>query len=183
VDHSVELLQASSTLVLDTDGSLQIAAVSLVKDAEATTPLQYSFGARDAVFGVPLVVQLPEGQQAAGSKLLVRLAYTTAPTAGAIQWLPPEQTKGGKHPYLFTQASDTRTLTRNSSIAVLLCRAVLTFFCSSVTLLPLVSLFSPFRALFSAKPSMRALSCPAKTPLRTSSPTALASRWMLRSAR
>ena len=110
VDHSVELLQASSTLVLDTDGSLQIAAVSLVKDAEATTtPLQYSFGARDAVFGVPLVVQLPEGQQAVGSKLVVRLAYNTAPTAGAIQWLPPEQTKGGKHPYLFTQASDTHT--------------------------------------------------------------------------
>lgn len=33
----------------------------------------------------------------------VQIAYRTTPTATACQWLPPSQTAGKKHPYLFTQ--------------------------------------------------------------------------------
>ncbi|CAN0538963.1 unnamed protein product, partial [Laminaria digitata] len=33
----------------------------------------------------------------------VRISFCTSPRSTAIQWLPPEQTHGGKRPYLFTQ--------------------------------------------------------------------------------
>jgi len=99
VEHSVELLQPTGELVLDTDGKLKVSKVELVSGGA----LSFAFGASDSTFGVPLVVSLPADAQAAGSKLVVRVSYETSPDAGAIQWLPKEQTKGGKHPYLFTQ--------------------------------------------------------------------------------
>jgi leukotriene-A4 hydrolase len=34
----------------------------------------------------------------------VRISYTTSPQAAALQWLSPEQTAGGKQPFLFTQS-------------------------------------------------------------------------------
>ena len=33
----------------------------------------------------------------------VKIGYRTSPEASALQWLGPEQTAGGKHPYLFSQ--------------------------------------------------------------------------------
>ena len=34
----------------------------------------------------------------------VKIAYSTSPEAAALQWLSPEQTAGGKKPFLFTQS-------------------------------------------------------------------------------
>lgn len=34
----------------------------------------------------------------------VKIAYATSPQAAALQWLSPEQTAGGKQPFLFTQS-------------------------------------------------------------------------------
>lgn len=34
----------------------------------------------------------------------IAVQYSTSPSAPAIQWLTPEQTAGGKHPFLFTQS-------------------------------------------------------------------------------
>jgi leukotriene-A4 hydrolase len=34
----------------------------------------------------------------------VKINYSTSPSAAALQWLSPEQTAGGKHPFLFTQS-------------------------------------------------------------------------------
>lgn len=34
----------------------------------------------------------------------VKIAYSTSPNAAALQWLTPEQTAGGKKPFLFTQS-------------------------------------------------------------------------------
>lgn len=31
------------------------------------------------------------------------IGFAASPQASAVQWLPPEQTAGKKHPYLFTQ--------------------------------------------------------------------------------
>ena len=40
--------------------------------------------------------------KAAGSKISVAILYATSPTATAAQWLPPAQTAGKKHPYVFS---------------------------------------------------------------------------------
>lgn len=34
----------------------------------------------------------------------VKIAYSTSPEAATLQWLSPEQTAGGKKPFLFTQS-------------------------------------------------------------------------------
>ena len=39
----------------------------------------------------------------AASSALVAITYRTSPGSTAVQWLRPEQTAGGVHPYLFTQ--------------------------------------------------------------------------------
>jgi leukotriene-A4 hydrolase len=51
-------------------------------------------------FGSPLSITLPS---VVSDSLKVRIFYETSPEASAIQWLGAEQTKGKKHPYLFTQ--------------------------------------------------------------------------------
>jgi len=54
-------------------------------------------------------VVLPEDLRASGTELQVEIIYETAPgdECTAVQWLPPEQTAGKLHPYLFTQCQST----------------------------------------------------------------------------
>ena len=52
--------------------------------------------------GSKLTVALPS-PLGSGQRATVRLRFTTSPGASALQWLRPEQTAGGRHPYLFTQ--------------------------------------------------------------------------------
>lgn len=60
-------------------------------------PLPWKVGPADEKKGSPLIVGLhPE------TKRLV-IKYKSAPDAGALQWLTPEQTAGKKKPYLFSQ--------------------------------------------------------------------------------
>ena len=55
-----------------------------------------------AVMGAALTVKLGE-TRAPGTTIDVVVSYRTSPSSSAVQWLRPEQTAGGKHPYLFTQ--------------------------------------------------------------------------------
>ena len=52
--------------------------------------------------GAALVIELPPDRGDQG-ECVVTVEYSTTPAGTAIQWLAPEQTAGGKHPYLFTQ--------------------------------------------------------------------------------
>lgn len=83
-------------VVLDTNG-LRIAAVT---DARGR-PLQWKVGAPVAEKGAPLTVTLPAAP--AGRRVRIAISYRSAPDAEALQWLAPEQTAGGKHPFLFSQ--------------------------------------------------------------------------------
>ncbi|MFT5511791.1 MAG: leukotriene-A4 hydrolase [Bacteroidia bacterium] len=49
-------------------------------------------------FGQDLAINLKKGTKS------ITIYYQTSPTSEALQWLKPEQTAGGKHPYLFSQS-------------------------------------------------------------------------------
>lgn len=56
------------------------------------------------VLGTPLHVTLPPGSASQPDlELRVGIRFATSPTSSAVQYLAPEQTAGGQHPYLFTQ--------------------------------------------------------------------------------
>ena len=89
-------LGASTELVLDSR-DLTIKSVHVLDATGQPTPAMFTLDATDAVLGQALRVALPAGTTA------VRIAYRTAPTAAALQWLAPAQT-AGTQPFLFTQS-------------------------------------------------------------------------------
>jgi len=61
------------------------------------TPVPFELGPEEPVLGQRLRLLLPAGTRE------VRLRYRTSPEAPALQWLDPQQTAGGRHPFLFSQ--------------------------------------------------------------------------------
>jgi len=90
----------ASEIVLDT----RDLAIEQVTDAEGR-PLTYNLGADVPHLGQPLTIKLPDE----GDRIVVR--YQTSPNAGALQWLSPQMTAGGKQPFLFTQGQAILTRT------------------------------------------------------------------------
>src|SRR3954468_24341569 len=79
-------------IVLD-DNGLEIEGVT----DDSKHPLPFKVGARDPNLGAPLTIGLlPD------TKRLV-ITYKSAPDAGALLWLTPQQTAGKKAPFLFNQ--------------------------------------------------------------------------------
>ncbi len=104
VDFDRELLTGSATLTIDRNfdacelvldiHGLVIGRVTLDDGSAA----RFVIGDPKPHLGSPLTIQLhPETQS-------VRIDYASAPGAAALQWLSPEQTSGGTHPFLFTQS-------------------------------------------------------------------------------
>lgn len=92
VTHHLERTSAEAPFVLDTQ-DLDIADIT----APDGRVLSFDLAAPDPHLGRRLSVTLPAGVDT------VTIRYRTAPTAAAMQWLDPEQTRGGKLPFLFTQ--------------------------------------------------------------------------------
>lgn len=90
----VEAQPGAEAIVLDSQG-LDIASV---KD-EAGRALPFTVGEAVEGKGAPVTVTLN------GARRIV-IAYA-APNAEALQWLAPEQTAGGEHPYLLSQGQPT----------------------------------------------------------------------------
>ena len=84
--------RAGGTLDLD---SRALAVASARSDTGAVVPLE--LGDEDPILGRRLRLRLPAGTRS------VTLRYATAPDAPALQWLSPAQTRGGRHPFLFSQ--------------------------------------------------------------------------------
>jgi len=103
VDFARQQLTGSATLqienrgarelVLDTNG-LAIARVVLDNGRNA----KFSIGEPVKYLGRRLAIAIEPSTKS------VRIDYATSPDAAAVQWLTPEQTAGGKHPFLFTQS-------------------------------------------------------------------------------
>lgn len=92
------------TVVLDTDG-LKIASVT----DGAGQPLQWELGQavegdENSLHGAPLTVRI--GASDSEEPRQITVTYSAA-NADALQWLSPEQTAGGKHPYLLSQGQPT----------------------------------------------------------------------------
>ena len=79
-------------LVLDTNG------LTVAKVTADGAPAKFSLGENVKFLGRALSIGIEPGTKS------VSIDYTTSPDAAAVQWLTPEQTAGGKHPFLFTQS-------------------------------------------------------------------------------
>jgi leukotriene A-4 hydrolase/aminopeptidase len=83
---------AEGTLDLDTKGLAVREALS-----QDGAPVPFELAPEEPVLGRRLRLALPAGTRE------VRIAYETSPDAAGLQWLSPEQTAGGRHPFLFSQ--------------------------------------------------------------------------------
>jgi len=84
----------AANLILDIR-DLDIQRVTLGDDEK---PATFELGKSDSVHGQPLTIGINPTTE------LVTVYYTTSPDGAALQWLPPNQTAGGQHPFLFTQS-------------------------------------------------------------------------------
>jgi aminopeptidase N len=97
----IQAAPGADTVVLDSQG-LEISAIT----DEAGKPLPFTVGATVEGKGEPLTVTLGPST-GSGQARRIRIAYTAAPGAEALQWLAPEQTAGGEQPYLLSQGQPT----------------------------------------------------------------------------
>lgn len=74
---------------------LIISKITLDQD---TTPAIFSTGIPEDFIGAAIIVKIKENTKK------VRIYYETSSDAEALQWMKPEQTKGGKYPFLYTQS-------------------------------------------------------------------------------
>jgi leukotriene-A4 hydrolase len=89
----IHLPHGGRELVLDTHG-LAVTRITL----DDGTTAAFTIGDTQPYLGAPLTIAVkPETKW-------VRVEYSSSPEAAAVQWLSPEQTAGGKHPFLFTQS-------------------------------------------------------------------------------
>jgi aminopeptidase N len=83
---------ASGTLDLDT----RDLTIERVEDAEQRE-LPFVLHPAEPILGSRLEIRI------ATATPRIRILYTTSPDASALQWLAPDQTAGGTHPFLFSQ--------------------------------------------------------------------------------
>jgi leukotriene-A4 hydrolase len=91
----IQAKPGAKEVILD-DKGLEIEAIT----DEAGSPLPYRVGANDESMGAPLTIQMGDTRQ-------IVIRYKSAPDAGALQWLTPEQTAGKKYPFLLSQGQPT----------------------------------------------------------------------------
>src|SRR5437870_620136 len=77
-------------------GPLDLDTRDLVIDevTDGSKRLEFTLHPAEPILGARLSIQLPSGSKS------VRIRYRTSPKASALQWLSPEQTAGGKKPFL-----------------------------------------------------------------------------------
>ena len=100
VTHHLLRSDSEAPFVVDTDGLTVLAVTD-----DAGNWLPHWAGAKAPHLGTPLTI----GLRSNTTKVTIR--YRTAPEAEAMQWLNPEQTNGGKAPFLFTQGQAILTRT------------------------------------------------------------------------
>lgn len=97
----------ASEIIIDSNG-LRVSAVT----DETGNVLEFDLGETVDGKGEPLTIQLPAQKLARPADLAedelapthrIAIEYVSAPDAEALQWLSPQQTAGGEHPFIFSQ--------------------------------------------------------------------------------
>ena len=109
-DFETHVLSGTATLSLERNGSakevvLDSKGLVIERISGGGAELKFALGKEDRILGSPLTVQLPSEVSA------ITITYRTSPAAGALQWLQPSQTAGGKRPYLYSQGEAIFTRT------------------------------------------------------------------------
>lgn len=103
VDFETKVLVGSATLTLDrkTDSKklfLDTNGLDVTSVKAGEVELKWELGERTSQLGAALTIALlPEVDE-------VTIAYSSRPSAEAVQWLSPEQTTDKEQPFLFTQS-------------------------------------------------------------------------------
>lgn len=91
----IQAAEGAGEIILDSDG-LQIASIT---DADGNA-LDFTLGNHVDGKGEPLTIAIGQEQ---GNPRQITITYAAAKEAEALQWLAPQQTAGGEHPFLFSQ--------------------------------------------------------------------------------
>ncbi|MCH7619196.1 MAG: M1 family metallopeptidase [Candidatus Marinimicrobia bacterium] len=91
---SIEVMPGVRQLHLD-GGDLIIERVTLGEDE---IPAEFTLGEDIELLGRPLIIEIQSQTEA------VNIYYATIPQSGALDWVAPAHTIGGKHPFLYTQS-------------------------------------------------------------------------------
>ncbi|HZJ55408.1 MAG TPA: M1 family aminopeptidase/hydrolase, partial [Myxococcaceae bacterium] len=101
VDFAGRTLRGTATLRFDRGGSpVDLDSRGLVVESVTALdgrPLSFELGPSEPILGERLRVELPPGVDTCV------VGYRTGADASALQWLEPEQTAGGKSPFLYSQ--------------------------------------------------------------------------------
>lgn len=109
IDFSSQVISGSCTHILDIliDGADTVVFdsrnLTIARVAVNGQEVVAEIGERHAVLGSKVTVPIPAPLRKQGTAISVRFDYSQSPQASAVQWLDQEQTKGGQHPYVFTQ--------------------------------------------------------------------------------
>ncbi|MEZ5513109.1 MAG: M1 family metallopeptidase [Steroidobacteraceae bacterium] len=101
-DLTIERLAPDARQVRLDTRALTIRNVWWLRGPGDVVGLDFQKGEYDPALGSPLEIDLPAGIDTPTFKL--RLSYQTRPEASGLQWVPPAQTAGKTHPYLYTQS-------------------------------------------------------------------------------
>ncbi|MCZ6717085.1 MAG: M1 family aminopeptidase/hydrolase, partial [Gammaproteobacteria bacterium] len=100
---SMERLDAAARKLILDSRTLHIEGVSVALPGGPEQVADFEIGANDKILGEPLIISLPDGFDPDPAFTAI-ISYRTDPSATALQWLPPELSAGGEHPFLFSQS-------------------------------------------------------------------------------
>ncbi|XP_014235450.1 leukotriene A-4 hydrolase [Trichogramma pretiosum] len=117
VNFQRQILEASATLEIEKIGETEFLILDVrglvilsVVDVSDDSRLDYCVE-KGVDYGSRLSIKLPEKSTDSNQELTrrtlflykIKIQYRTSQDSTALQWMSPEQTAGGKHPYLFSQ--------------------------------------------------------------------------------
>jgi leukotriene-A4 hydrolase len=92
--HSLVAIEPIDRVVFDTS------FIHIKNVTSPEGPLKYALADRKEPYGSALTIQFPK-QLKKGETADVSVEYATTDACTAVQWLNPEQTFGGKYPFMF----------------------------------------------------------------------------------